>query len=58
MRDDERQLWEAIQSGRWPRDAGQELGMHWKRVVYLCEKWTRQGKYDYGVSPDLGWVNK
>lgn len=27
-----------------------------KRALFLLEKWTRQGYYDYGVSLDLGWL--
>lgn len=57
MRRDEEQLWAAIQDGTFPRDAGAALDMPWKRVAYLCEKWAKQGKYEYGVSVDLGWVN-
>lgn len=55
MRDDEKQLWEALLAGESPRDAGRRLGIPSKRVIYLCEKWSKQGKYEYGVSADLGW---
>jgi len=53
---DELALWEAVISGETPRDAGARLGIHPKRVARLCEKWSRRGDYDYGVSVDLGWV--
>ena len=64
MRDDERMF--AIEvlkaSGiapdvrEFPRDIGARLGIHPKRVVYLCEKWADNHWYDYGVSTDLGWL--
>ena len=38
-----------------PRDAGEALGIHPKRVASLCLKWTKKGIYDYGVCCDLGW---
>lgn len=56
MKSDESKLWEAVVAGERPRDAGQRLGIHPRRVIYLCEKWARRRTYDYGVSPDLGWV--
>lgn len=56
MKDDELELWVAVQAGETPRDAGHRLGIHYKRVQYLCQKWTDQRKYDYGVAVDLGWV--
>lgn len=52
---DETNLWNALLAGEWPRDAGRRLGIHDKRVTYLCLKWTKQGTYDYGVCADLGW---
>lgn len=56
VKPDELALWEAVVSGESPRLAGERLGIHPKRVVSLCEKWSRKGDYDYGTSPDLGWV--
>lgn len=56
VRADERALWERVYAGERPRYAGQELGIPSKRVAYLCEKWARQGKYDWGVCIDLGWA--
>lgn len=55
---DERRLWDALVNGEWPRDAGRRLGIPRKRVWYLCEKWARKQIYDYGVTCDLGWVNR
>ena len=54
-RPDEDKLWAAVLAGERPRDAGRRLGMPPRRVIYLCEKWTTQGRYDYGVSADMGW---
>lgn len=56
MKPDEQRLWDAVVAGERPRTAGLDLGIHSRRVVYLCNKWSRLGIYDYGVSPDLGWV--
>ena len=55
---DELALWAALEAGEWPRDAGHRLGIPPRRVNYLCEKWSRQGIYDYGVVCDLGWINQ
>lgn len=55
-RPDEQALWALVAGGESPRDAGKHLGIHPRRVVHLCEKWARQGIYDYGVSADLGWA--
>lgn len=51
MKPDEQALWEAVVKAGpdsdnlrrvWP--LGEALGMHIKRVEYLCRKWDRQGK--------------
>jgi hypothetical protein len=58
---DERDLWNEFGVGashRTPRDAGIALGIPRKRVDYLCHKWSRQRRYDYGVCVDLGWKVK
>jgi hypothetical protein len=55
---DEAALWAALLAGEWPRDAGARLGIPPKRVLYLCHKWADKNVYDYGVSADLGWVNR
>lgn len=56
---DELALWNAFgedpEQHVWPRYAGIALNMPPRRVQYLCEKWARQGIYDYGVACDLGW---
>lgn len=41
-----------------PRDIGARLGIHRKRVEYLCQKWTDRRWYEYGVSVDLGWLTE
>lgn len=58
QRQDESELWNAFGDGApylWPREAGFALGIHPKRVDYLCLKWAKQRRYDYGVSVNLGW---
>lgn len=56
---DEKALWAAIQApGITPRFAGRFLGIPPRRVRYLCEKWARRRLYNYGVSSDLGWVER
>lgn len=52
---DEVALWREVVTGSAPRDAGKRLGIPAMRVITLCEKWGRQGKYQWGVSADLGW---
>lgn len=32
--------------------------IHPNRIHALCEKWTRRGYMDYGVSPRTGWLTK
>lgn len=56
MKHDERALLDAAIAGERPRYAGQRLGINYKRVKFLCEKWATKGMYDYGVTADLGWV--
>lgn len=58
MKNDEINLWKYLESGIYPRDAAITLGMHHKRVEYLCNKWAKKGIYDYGVVCDLGWIKK
>lgn len=55
MKPDEQRLRDAVQQGESPRDAGRRLGIHPRRVIYLCEKWARRGEYDYGTTADNGW---
>lgn len=54
--EDEVLLWAALLDGEWPACAGPRLGIHHKRVEYLCHKWARQGRYNYGTVYDMGWV--
>lgn len=56
VRSDEIALWAALEAGEWPRDAGPRLGIPPNRVRYLCEKWARQGKYEWGTYVTLGWI--
>lgn len=58
MKTDERRLLRLVADGVKPRDAGEALGIPWKRVAYICEKWSRKGWYDYGVTVDLGWLEQ
>jgi hypothetical protein len=61
---DEKRLFDAMAAGLilprderpTPRDIGERVGMHPKRVQSICAKWARKGFYEYGVSADLGWL--
>lgn len=53
---DEIELLKLVRYGMWPRDAGRVLGIHWRRVQRLCEKWQRKQWYTCGVTIDLGWL--
>lgn len=33
-----------------------EMDMNEKRAVYILDKWTSKGLYDYGVSILCGWL--
>lgn len=66
MKDDEQRLLievshrcEIMEAGyESVRDIGVRLGINWKRLNYLCLKWSAKGWYDYGVSADLGWLTE
>jgi hypothetical protein len=69
MKPDEHELLKRLQSeglaafghtgrGKFPRAIGTELGIHPKRVSYLCQKWDGKGWYDYGICDDLGWLTE
>ncbi len=32
------------------------VGMNCKRALYILDKWTHKGWYDWGTSLDLGWL--
>lgn len=53
---DEIDLWMAVSTGARPRDAAICLDISRNRTRYLCEKWGRQGIYDWGVCVDIGWL--
>lgn len=36
----------------------EELPINKKRANYILEKWTSNGWYDWGVSIDMGWIEK
>ncbi len=55
-RPDEVALWSALVAGEQPRYAGDRLGVPRNRVRYLCSKWARQHRYNWGVVIDLGWI--
>lgn len=38
------------------REVGAGVGIPPRRVAYICEKWSRKGWYNYGVSVDMGWL--
>lgn len=40
------------------RAIGARMGIHPKRIVYLCHKWSSRGWYDWGCSPDIGWLTE
>jgi hypothetical protein len=37
-------------------NVGARLGIHPKRVNYLCHKWAGRDWLDYGTSPGMGWL--
>ncbi len=39
-------------------DIGERLGMHTKRTLYLLDKWTDKGWWEYGVSLRTGWFTE
>lgn len=58
MKPDALALLLAVAAGERPRDAGERLGIHPKRVAPLCERWAAKGWYDYGVNATLGWLTE
>lgn len=55
---DELALWRALEEGEQPKYAGSRLGIHPRRVEYICGKWARKGLYNWGVVHDLGWIER
>lgn len=45
-------------TGKTPRELINILPIKYKRAWYILGKWSSQGKYDYGVSLDLGWLEQ
>ncbi len=43
-------------TGKTPQELIEMLPINHKRAWYLLSKWADQGKYEYGVSLDLGWT--
>ena len=41
-----------------PRDGGERTIVPPKRVVRWCYKWEDRHWYEWGVSPDLGWLTE
>jgi hypothetical protein len=58
VKPDEVELLKAAAAGERPRDAGERLGIHPRRVGYVCGKWADRGWYEYGVAADLGWLTE
>lgn len=61
MKPDEQLLWESFGDDKahlTPREAALALNIPDKRVEYLCLKWSKQKRYDWGVAADLGWKLK
>lgn len=68
MRDDEKRflvdIYRRCHNGYMKKDGMsvkeliQEDGfyMHYKRALYLLEKWSRKGWYEWGVSIRVGWL--
>ncbi len=42
--------------GPYPSETAKRLGMHPKRLNYILEKWTDKDWWEYGVSPQYGWM--
>ncbi|MGG0308344.1 hypothetical protein ABEY43_06980 [Priestia megaterium] len=45
-------------SGKTPRELINSLPINHKRAWYILSKWSGQGKYDYGVNLELGWLTE
>jgi len=51
MKDDERYLLAAVQSGEGPEDAASRLRIHVDRARYLLRKWRGAGLWECGDDP-------
>jgi hypothetical protein len=55
-KEDEQSLWSLFpEPYQYPRGAAEAIGMTPRRLLYLCEKWARQRRYEYGCVADMGW---
>ncbi len=59
----EEHLWERLREGKKPReviDSMLDVGslQSPKQAWATLSKWGRQGLYDWGVTIDLGWLNR
>lgn len=45
-------------SGKSPRELINELPINHKRAWYILRKWSGKGIYNYGVTLDLGWIER
>lgn len=63
IKQDELQLWKEL----WRRkkagdphpmiyEIAKDIGMNWKRMNYIAEKWDNKGLIDSGVSARTGWI--
>jgi hypothetical protein len=58
VRQDEIDLWNSFGPGTkylYPREAVDAMGMNHNRAYYLFCKWADQGRFEWGVSPFVGW---
>lgn len=60
MKEDEKELLIAIYLSEKTnvRDIIAKIEIPYKRCLYLLEKWSGKGWYDYGVTLDLGWLTE
>ena len=42
-------------AGPTTKEIADRLGMHVNRLYYILEKWSDNGKWEYGVSLQTGW---
>ena len=57
IKPDENKLWKAIWKERKSiRDIIKEVNINEKRAIYILQKWTDKGLYNYGISVLSGWI--